>query len=178
MGGAAAPPPAPPAQRGAAAKRAAGGEEQPRCGGIPPVGSSRRTPREMNWGPPGQPGAFPCPSPPPGPGMSRGGQTEQVSPRGAGARRNVFEERGVRRDRHKFYSEAFSLMAPIAWRGGTPASNSQPPASDSAARSCRRTLFIQGHARAPLALPLPVGCGFPPSLLSRGLGELPAALVP
>lgn len=84
----------------------------------------------------------------------------------------------MRRDRHKFYSEAFSLMAPIAWRGGTPASNSQPPASDSAARGCRRTLFIQGHACAPLALPLPAGCGFPPSPLSRGLGELPAALVP
>lgn len=32
----------------------------------------------------------------------------------------------MRRDRHKFYLEAFSLMAPIAWQGSTPASNSGP----------------------------------------------------
>lgn len=32
----------------------------------------------------------------------------------------------MRRDRHKFYLEAFFLMAPIAWQGSTPASNSGP----------------------------------------------------
>lgn len=32
----------------------------------------------------------------------------------------------MRRDRHKFYLEAFSLMAPVAWQGSTPASNSGP----------------------------------------------------
>lgn len=32
----------------------------------------------------------------------------------------------MRRDRHKFYLAAFSLMAPIAWQGSTPASNSGP----------------------------------------------------
>lgn len=32
----------------------------------------------------------------------------------------------MRRDRHKFYLEAFSVMAPVAWQGSTPASNSGP----------------------------------------------------
>lgn len=32
----------------------------------------------------------------------------------------------MRRDRHKFYLEAFSLMAPITWQGSTPASNRRP----------------------------------------------------
>lgn len=32
----------------------------------------------------------------------------------------------MRRDRHKFYLEAFSVMAPITWQGSTPASNRRP----------------------------------------------------
>lgn len=32
----------------------------------------------------------------------------------------------MRRDRHKFSLEAFSVMAPITWHGSTPASNRRP----------------------------------------------------
>lgn len=169
MGGAAAPPPSSPRpERGCCQAGGRGASSSPGAVGSPP------------WDPPnpmdsqgdelGAAGTAWCISmpitPPSSPGMSRGGQTERVSPRGAGARRNVFQERGVRRDRHKFYFEAFSLMAPIAWRSGTPASNSQPPASDSAAGG--EPCSSKAIPMLPSLFPFLLGADFPPRPSPRG----------
>lgn len=72
----------------------------------------------------------------------------------------------MRRDRHKFYFEAFSLMAPIAWRGGTPASNSQPPASDSAAGG--EPCSSKAMPVLPSLFPFLLGADFPPFPSPRG----------
>lgn len=88
----------------------------------------------------------------------------------------------MRRDRHKFYLEAFSLMAPIAWQGSTPASNSCPqlllpvgaggerllcPRRGRPARGrrgvCLRFKWDGDARRQTLCFPLsPMCTGFPP----------------